>query len=531
VLSELAVSGLGVIDDLSLVLAPGMTAVTGETGAGKTLVVTAIELLVGGRADSTVVGPGRREAVVEGRFVVDGEETVLRRIVPAEGRSRAYVNGHLATVAELADVGTALVDLHGQHTHQSLLRASAQRDALDRFAGIDLAPLAAARTERAAIQDRLVALGGDEQARNRELDLLRYQLDELESAAIEAGEDERLDAEEAVLADADAHRTAADHGLLLLVGDDDVVGAHGLVGTARAALEGREPYDDIVSRLRAIDAELADVARDLANVRDTISLDPERLVQVRERLGRLHELRRKYGPSLDEVVAFRGSCRARLTELEAADGTAAELELERIELDERIRSLEAQVGRVRRAAAPALAAAATDHLVGLALAQATLCFAVADEDPGDAVEVLFTANPGSPPRPLRKVASGGELARVMLALRLVLTAGPETLVFDEVDAGIGGTVALSVGQSLAALGAEHQILVVTHLPQVAAFADAHLVVEKHADADHTATTVRAVDADERVVELSRMLSGSPTSAKAQGHARELLAMVSTARAR
>jgi DNA repair protein RecN (Recombination protein N) len=302
-LLELAVTDLGVIADLSLVLSPGMTALTGETGAGKTLVVTAIELLVGGRADSTVVRPGADEARVEGRFVgADGDEVVLARVIPADGRSRAYVNGRLAPVAALAELGAALVDLHGQHAHQSLLATATQRAALDGYGGVDLGPLRDARARLTEIDAALAALGGDERARAREIDLLRFQVGELDAAGCTApDEDEALAREEAVLADAAAHRESAAVAHAALVDDD---GAADAIGLAIAAIAGRAPFDELEPRLRAVAAELAEVAADIRSAGEAIDEDPQRLDSLRGRRQLLRDLRRKYGETLADVIAF-----------------------------------------------------------------------------------------------------------------------------------------------------------------------------------------------------------------------------------
>jgi len=520
VLTELRVHDLGVIDALALVLGPGMTAVTGETGAGKTLIVEAIELLVGGRADGTMVRAGASEAVIEGRFVSGDEEVVLRRVVPREGRSRAYVDGSLATAASLAAAGTRFVDLHGQHDHQSLLATAVQRRSLDRFGGIDLEPLRAARKELAAIDERLASLGGDERERAREIDLLRFQVRELDDAAIhDVDEDERLGREELVLADALAHQAAAETAWTALSTDG---GAGDALAEAIAALDGREPFGDAVSRLRSAVAEVSDIASEVRSIGESIEDDQERLAAVLERRRRLHELRRKYGETLADVIAYHNEVGERLTELESRDATAAALDAERVRALAAIKREEIKVGTARRAAAPRLASATEANLRELAMPKAQLDVEVGD-DPGDDVTFRIAANPGSPPLPLAKVASGGELARAMLALRLVLTEAPDTLVFDEVDAGIGGTAAIAVGRALAALGGRHQVLVVTHLPQVAASADAHVQVTKTAKRSRTSTTASALDGAERVVEIARMLSGTPDSTKARQHAEELLA--------
>jgi DNA repair protein RecN (Recombination protein N) len=540
VLEELAVRDLGVIDQLRLVLRPGMTALTGETGAGKTLLVDAIELLVGGRADPSLVRAGAEEALVEGRFALDGiegaehdgdggadREVVLARAIPATGRSRAYVNGRLATVAELRAWGERLVDLHGQHAHQSLLTPAVQRAALDRHGAIDLGPLRDARARRRAVEAQLADLGGDERARARELDLLRFQVEELERAAI-AGpdEDDRLDAEETTLGDAVAHQEAAAAAVASLSAD---AGAADGLGRAIAAVAGRPPFAGVEARLRSVDAEVTDLAAELRAVGEAIVDDPERLAAIRERRQLLRDLRRKYGDTLAEVLAFADEASARLAELEQHDRRASELDAARQQAAEAEAAAAAEVAAARRSAAGPLAAAVEANLRELAMARARLEVSVDGADPGDDVALLLAANPGSPPQPLAKVASGGELARAMLALRLVLTAGPPTLVFDEVDAGIGGEAAVAVGRALAGLAADHQVLVVTHLPQVAAFADAHVRVTKRSDEDSTVATIQDLDDAGRVEELSRMLSGLPDSDTARQHATELLATASLQR--
>jgi len=528
VLTELAVHDLGVIEDLRLVLGPGMTALTGETGAGKTLVVEAIELLVGGRADGVLVRTGADEARVEGRFVVGDDERVLARVVPASGRSRAYLDGRLATAAELAGIGAELVDLHGQHAHQSLLGARAQRDALDRFGGVDRAPLADLRGGLAEIDAALATMGGDPRARAREIDLLRFQLDELESAAI-AGPDEEqtLAEEEELLAGAEAHRRAGWEAHEALTADG---GATDALGSAIAALAGRQPWAEAEHRLRAAAAEVADAAADVRRRTEEMAEDPTRLEDVRARLRLLADLRRKYGETLSEVMAYATEARARFRELEEHDQRALELDRERAQVVEQARAAAARIAAARRAAAPALAAAVEERLQDLALAGARFGVSVGGDDPADDVELLLGPNPGEPLLPLAKTASGGELARAMLALRLVLTQGPPTLVFDEVDAGVGGAAALAVGRALSAVAGRHQVLVVTHLPQVAAFAHEQVAVVKDERGGRTVASVRGVTGHDRVVELSRMLSGQPGSEAAREHAEELLATASRQRA-
>lgn len=527
-LTELLIENLGVIERLELVLGSGLTALTGETGAGKTMLIEAIELLVGGRADVSVVRHGAKEARVDGRFVSDdGTETILSRVVPASGRSRAYVNGRLATVALLSEMAEDAVDLHGQHAHQNLLSVATQRAALDDYGNVDLEPLRAARARLAEIDAALATLGGDERSRAREIDLLRYQVDELDAAnVVDPGEDSRLDTEESLLADAVAHREAgaAAHGSL---GDDD--GARDLLAGALAAIDGRQPYLSQAARLHEVLAEIDDLVAEFRDIADGIDQSPDRLIELRERRQQLNDLQRKYGADLAAVMAFHADSEDRLRELEQFDERAAALDTERQSVLAAERTAAIAVGNARRQAAPKLAAAVQKRLRGLAMPDAAVGVDVgehADDHPGDRVQFLLAANPGSPMLPLTRVASGGELARAMLALRLVLSkasaaGGRDTLVFDEVDSGIGGEAAQAVGDALAALAEHHQVLVVTHLAQVAAVADHHVAVSKRVKKGATFATAQLLDDAERVDEVARMLSGS-ASVSARDHARELL---------
>lgn len=526
-LLELAVSDLGVIDSVTLQLPAGLIALSGETGAGKTLLVDAIDLLMGGRAQPGLVRPGATEATVDGRFDLDGEEIVLTRIVPADGRSRAYINGRPATVSALADVGARLVDLHGQHAHQSLLGVEAQRGALDQFGRIDLEELLDSRQTLNELLEALEELGGDERSRARELDVLRYQVRELDDAAIEGpDEDHRLLLTGETLANAVEHQEAADASLTLL-GDDS--GAREQIASAMARLEGRPPFAAESSRLRDILAEMDDLVDAVRAIADGIEQDPEALAQLQSRRHLLQQLCRKYGDDLAEVMAEHESLRQRLDELEGHDERAAALDTQLVAARKKLAVAQDRVRTEREKAAPALAAAIASHLPDLAMEKADVGVEV-DGDDGSQVVFLLSANPGSPLQPLSRVASGGELARAMLALRSVLSEAPPILVFDEVDAGIGGQAGLAVGRSLAALGDRHQVLVVTHLPQVAAFADAHLLVEKRQGDDDTVSEIRLLDSKERQTELARMLSGQPDSKTARKHAKELLAEAASLKA-
>jgi DNA repair protein RecN (Recombination protein N) len=505
-----------------------MTAVTGETGAGKTLLVDAIELLVGGRAEASVVRGGAAEATVEGRFVVGDEEVVVRRVVSAQGRSRAYLDGAMATVSELAAAGESLVDLHGQHAHQSLLGAAAQRAALDAFGHVDLTALRAAREARVDLEARLAALGGDPRDRAREIDLLAYQVDEIDNAALDdPDEDAQLAAAEETLANAAAHREAAAVAYASLLDDD---AAADQLRAAASALAGRPPFASAVDRLQGVVAEVDDIARDVRSALETIDEDPEQLARVRARRQMLVELRRKYGDTIAEVQAFGAQAALRLAELRGYDDEVAVITAQLDAARAAERHAAQAVAQARRGAAAPAAEAIQANLRELALPRAEIRVDVDGEAPCDEVTFEFTANPGEAALPLRKVASGGELARVMLALRLVLTSGPPTMVFDEVDAGIGGEAAVAVGRALARLGDERQVLVVTHLPQVAAFANAQVQIAKDDVGNRVVARAVTLEDADRIVELSRMLGGDADSVAARKHAKELLASARKRRA-
>ena len=547
-LVELVVENLGVIERVAIQFGHGMTALTGETGAGKTLIVGAIELLLGGRAEPYMVRSGTDEARIDGRFVVGDDEIVLSRVVPRSGRSRGYVNGRPVPVAVLAETGARLVDLHSQHAHQSLLHTSAQRAALDAFGGIDVKPLADARARVRTLEAERLSFGGDERARARELDLVRFQLSELETANLnDPAEEKTLEAEEDLLSDAQAHQEAAATAEDLLSAES---GARDSVGATIRVLTGRKPYEVVVGRLHDVAAELADLTSEVRGIGEAIDDDPNRLQDVRSRRQLLKELQRKYGDDLASVLAFRDEARGRLTELLEHDLRAAMIDAHVKAAALEVEAEAAVITGKRRQTCTGLANAVESRLRQLAMPKARIEIRVGDVPTDGDGEVLFllAANPGSGPLPLAKVASGGELARVMLSLRLALLEGrqlvdgdpPETLIFDEVDAGIGGQAAVAVGNALADLGHGRQVMVVTHLPQVAACADHHARVVKSdaypnalkpkgakgpnvVDGGVTVTTATVLDREQRITELARMLAGDPESKTARDHAAELLA--------
>lgn len=527
-LVELHVTNLGVIEQVTLRPGERMTAVTGETGAGKTLIVGAIALLAGGRAEASMVRPGAGEAVVDGRFVIDNEELVLSRVVPATGRSRAYRNGRPVTIAELAEIGSSLIEIHGQHAHQQLLTTGAQRRALDEYAGVDTGRLDAAARRVKELRTTLDSLGGDDRTRARELDLVAFQLRELDAANLDdPGEDDALRLLETRLADVTSLREIADRALGALAADG---GGRDRLASAAEELSAASDAElgALGTRLGAVVAEVEEVAAELRAAADGLEDDPDRLAEVQQRRRVLGDLRRKYGATLEEVIAEREALRLRLAELEGLDGRRDALLAEIAEAEAAWAEEAAVVGAARRAAAPRLSAAVEAHLGDLGMPHARLEVAVGPSpdgrpDAGDEVTFLLAANPGVPAQPLARAASGGELSRTMLALRLVLSGGPPVAVFDEVDAGVGGEAAGAVAGALNAVAEHRQVLVVTHLAQVAARAGSHVSLTKHTDGTSTSTAIVALDHKERVAEVARMLSGSPDSETARLHAAELLA--------
>ena len=519
-LLELAVEQLGVIDEVRLLPGPGLTAITGETGAGKTLLVGALGLLLGDRADPGAVRAGADEAVVEARLADRDQEVVVRRVVPSDGRSRAYVNGRAATLGELAEVTAALMELHGQSTHQALRTVTAQREALDVFAGVDLEPRRTARHAVAATEEALTVLGGDARSRAREIALLGHEIAEIDGAELhDPHEAANLARAEDALARAEEARQAAEAAAEMLRGDGGVLEQ---LATSRAALADLpEPLPDLAGRISSAVADLDDLATSLRAAREGFEDDPERLDAVRARRRLIADLCRRYGDDIATVVAYGEQSRARLADLESHDERAAALEHDLVAAQRGLTEVEAALAEARCSAAPRLAAAVQDRMAELALPHARLECEV-HGPAGDHVELLLAANPGEPPRPLTKVASGGELSRTMLALRLVLAGGPATLVFDEVDAGLGGETGLAVGRSLARVARNRQVLVITHLPQVAAHADHQVVVSKEVERGRTRTVTAAVDGPDRVAELARMLAGRPDSDSGRRHAAELL---------
>jgi DNA repair protein RecN (Recombination protein N) len=428
----------------------------------------------------------------------------------------------MAPLSALGEAADELVEIHGQHEHRALVTPAAQRNVLDAFAGTDLSRVRAIRSQLQALDEALAALGGDVQQRAREADVLRYQVEEISGAHLEDPDEEAaLRLEEDRLADASAYRDAALEALEL-VDPAGEGGAVDLLGRAGTALAGRESFTSYHARLAGAAVELSDLARSLRDEVEGWEDDPQRLVDVQERRRLLGELRRKYGEDLSAVMTYGREGAIRLAALENAEGEAARLGAERDRRLSELADAEAAVRKVRARAAGSFGTLVGERLGTLAMSGARLEVRVAPEGAGEPIELALGANLGEAVQPLARAASGGELARAMLAIRLIGLGGPQTMVFDEVDAGVGGAAALALGEALHEVGRDRQVLVVTHLAQVASQADAQISVVKGTSRGRTVTKATAVEGEDRVTELSRMLSGHPDSDAARAHARELL---------
>jgi DNA repair protein RecN (Recombination protein N) len=553
-LTELRIQDFAVIDRLAIGLGPGLNALTGETGAGKSIIVGALSLLLGERASADVVRTGADRAVVEGVFditavsgvqrLLDGHGIepedgllIIRREVSAAGRGRVWVNGAAATVSLLAELGAELVDLHGQHEHQSLLHAAQQRDLLDAYGDAgDCAVAVRHQHERLrAAHARLVAL--DERVRTAEQrsDFLRFQLDEIERARVTAGEEEELETEGRRLAHASELAGMAETLHAELYANESAVGAR--LAEVRRTLEHLIRIDPTLQQWQeTVESALfglEEMGRQMGEYASAIEHDPARLDDVRRRQDLLFRLKRKYGPELADVLHTAAAARAELAALDGAALDRGAIEREIADADIALRAAASRLTAARRTAAARLAKQIAAVLPDLGMTGARFAIELLPlAEPGahgaETIEFRVAVNAGFEPKPLARVASGGELSRIMLALKTELARldGIPTLVFDEIDAGIGGRVANQVGDKLRRVADDHQVFVITHLPQIASRAHTHLLVQKADRQGITATDVQPLAGDVRVRELARLLGGDPDSAVSMEHARELLGMAS-----
>lgn len=549
-LIELRIRDFAVIHEISVEMGPGLHVLSGETGAGKSIIVGALSLLLGERASSEDVRSGAAKSTIEAvfdlsmlpalrarvdelGFELDDGVLILRREVAATGRSRAWVNGSPTTAKIVGELGRSLVDLHGQHEHQTLLRAEHQLKILDAFAGAS--PQAADVLQRYRHLSELKARLADMQERRRELesraDFLRFQQGEIEQAGLEPGEDRLLQEESGRLEHAEELVREATRVYEALYGSDTAIADQvaGLKSTLERLCSWDPSLEDAVASLGEAYEYVSEVGRQLGSYAAGIDHDPARLDEVRARLDSLFRLMRKYGPELEDVIETGARVRSELEELEGAsfdhEAVTREIEARGVELAR----VADELGEARQSAARRLEEALEELLPDLGLPGAG--FRVSFTELGEVgpsgaerAEFLISLNPGFPPRALSRVASGGELSRVMLALKSILARvdATPTLIFDEIDAGIGGVVATHVAEKLRAVAGHHQVFVVTHLPQLACRADRHLLVEKEVTSGVTATRVDALNGDERVREIARMLGGDPESEASREHARELL---------
>lgn len=561
-LVEIAISNLGVISHASAELSPGLTVLTGETGAGKTMVVTGLRLLTGGRADASRVRTGSDGAVVEGAFSTGGlpedavgdvrdiataagadadenGEYLVSRSVKASGRSSAHLGGRKVPAATLGELASHLLTIHGQNDQLRLMAPEQQMSALDRF---DPAIAAKLRRYREAYTDwRAAAKDLKERTEKRlelaqEVDRLQFALEEIDAVSPQAGEDDELVATINRLQDVDALREAAETALVAIDGADAVGGVGGeeepasdLIGRAQQALEAASDQDlrDLGARLGEVAGVLSDVSAELGSYTGSLPSDPEELERLLQRQQEIKALTRKYAPDAAGVMAWRDKAQARLAKIDTSEGAVEKLKAKVAELEREMQRRAAELTKARQKAAERLGAAVTEELHGLAMPKAQLRVEVSQAPYGrngaDAVEILLAPNTALEPKPLATSASGGELSRVMLALEVILSASSSgaTLVFDEVDAGVGGRAAVEIGRRLARLAHSNQVIVVTHLPQVAAYADTHLHVSKDVGDEAVTSGVAALQPEERIEELARMMAGMDDSDTGRAHAAEL----------
>ena len=555
-LRELRIENLLLIERAELRFGGGLNAITGETGAGKTILAHSLDLLMGGRAREQIVRPGAGEAYVEGSFEIpegmladpelagiaarlpeDASELTLARRVGASGRTSAFVAGRSASAAELRLLGSRLVAFYGQHEHRKLTLASAQLDVLDGFAGAEhLAERGRyreAHAEVGALERERDELREREGTRERDLDLLRFELAEIEEVAPDPAERDELAAERERARHAERLREAAAGALAAVAGTDEEGGAASALAAAGSSLDGAagvdRDLDELATRVRALAVELDDTGSELRSYLDGIEAEPGRLEALEERLGAIERLERKHGGSVEAVLAHAERCRAEVDRLESAEELAGELDARIAAATKRRAKLAAALTAGRERAAKKLRKRVAEELAQLAMEGASLEVSLEPlaEGPGasgaESVELRVATNPGMPVAPLRDAASGGELSRVMLALcGLGPAASAPTLVFDEIDAGVGGKTARAVGERLRALGGERQVVCITHLPQVASMAETHFRIEKSADTKTSLATVEAVEGESLVAEIVRMLGSDTADETAERHARELL---------
>ncbi|PNU19508.1 DNA repair protein RecN [Geothermobacter hydrogeniphilus] len=548
-LTELIIRNFAIIDRLEVSFGPGFNVLTGETGAGKSIIIDAVGLLLGDRARPEVIRTGAEEATVEGLFDLSGltvvkdrlakggfeavDELLIKRVVSRSGKNRIFLNGSLARLSQLQDIAAGLVNIYGQHEHQRLQKTDTHLKFLDRFAGLEkeLAAYADLYSRVAALRQRLEGIDQGERDRRQRIDFLRFQQREIAAAALQPGEDEELERERLLLQHSEKLTLATGGGYEQLYGRKGAVCE--ILDRVAADLEGLATVDsqlgELADTVRGSLYQLEDVAVQLRGFAGRLNFEPGRQNEVEERLAQIAALKRKYAPTIEEILAGQVRIEAELAELTDADTTREGLLTQLTEARQALQKAGDGLSRKRQAAARKLASGVMRELADLALPKARFeCHFIALEEPGpfglERMEFYLAPNPGEDMRPLAWIASGGELSRIMLAIKRIApdADGVSTLIFDEVDAGIGGAAASSVGAKLQQVADQAQVLCITHLPQVAAFGDAHYRVEKMVDNGRTFTALVALKGETRVREMARMLGGARITERTLEHAREMI---------
>lgn len=555
-LQSLYLENIALIEKLGIELFPGFNVLTGETGAGKSIIIDAVNFVLGERTSRDLIRNGAARAKVEAVFNLnegdaafaaldalgiecDGNELILSRELSAAGRNACRVNGTLVPVASLKSVSDTLVDIHGQHEHQALLDAENHISYLDAYCHAESLPIIekidAIVSRRSELMLKRNSGFSSEREREREMDMLRYQIEEIASANLEAGEEERLSAEKTVLLNAERIRTALETAHMALSGAEEG-SALSAIDTARRSMRDiaalNKDYEALGDKIEELYYTAEDISFVLRDTSENVESDMQRLEEIEQRLKLISDLKRKYGRTVEDVIDFGKDAGTKLNELENAEALAAELDAKLDKLKAEYNVAADELSKVRRAAGDRLKRDVLNELKDLGMAKAMFDVALSDASGGEprkggreTAEFMLSANPGEPLKPLEKVASGGELSRIMLCFKSIFADNDRvpTLIFDEIDTGISGRTAAVVGEKMLGIAKKHQVICVTHLAQIAALADAHLMVRKYDDGKNTFVETRQLNEEEKVQRIAQMMDGESDSPSALTHARELIA--------
>lgn len=555
-LQSLYLENIALIEKLGIELFPGFNVLTGETGAGKSIIIDAVNFVLGERTSRDLIRNGAARAKVEAVFNLnegdaafvaldalgieyDGNELILSRELSAAGRNACRVNGTLVPVASLKSVSDTLVDIHGQHEHQALLDAENHISYLDAYCHAESLPIIekidAIVSRRNELMLKRNSGFSSEREREREMDMLRYQIEEIASANLEAGEEERLNAEKTVLLNAERIRTALETAHMALSGAEEG-SALSAIDTARRSMRDiaalNKDYEALGDKIEELYYAAEDISFVLRDTSENVESDMQRLEEIEQRLKLISDLKRKYGRTVEDVIDFGKDAGTKLNELENAEALAAELDAKLDKLKAEYNAAADELSKVRRAAGDRLKRDVLNELKDLGMAKAMFDVALSDASGGEprkggreTAEFMLSANPGEPLKPLEKVASGGELSRIMLCFKSIFADNDRvpTLIFDEIDTGISGRTAAVVGEKMLGIAKKHQVICVTHLAQIAALADAHLMVRKYDDGKNTFVETRQLNEEEKVQRIAQMMDGESDSPSALTHARELIA--------